>query len=145
MFLALGSSYLLSTYGKKYLMLSCFYSVSYKMFNIFLLFYVRNILNHVLKGFVVFCSFVLHIVNLNIILWLGGVENILDWLTRDETFCSHWLFRKLWHPLAFSCQMFPSVTLVHRLWSIVDHIGSLPRTHMPCIICIINTIDLHIV
>ena len=44
-------------------------------------FYVRNILSHVLKDFVFFfvCLFVLHSVNLNIILWLGGVEKILDW------------------------------------------------------------------
>lgn len=108
------------------------------------LFYVRNILYLLWKDFVVFC-FVLHSVNLHIILWLGGVKKFKGTGQRWNFLFSLTLIRKLWHPLPFLCQMFLFMTLVHRLWSIVDRVGSLPRTQISCIICIIITIDLHTV
>lgn len=137
--------FLLSTYVEKIpgavLFLVLFYIKCLTSFCY--LFYVRNIFNLLWKDFVFY--FVLHSVNLHIILWLGGVKKFKATGQRWNFLFSLTLIRKLWHPLPILCQMFLFMTLVHRLWSIVDHIGSLPRTQISCIICIIITIDLHTV
>lgn len=90
-FLAHGSY--LSTCEKKYLVLSCFYSLLYEMFNIFLIFfYVRNTWNHILKILwsILVCLFY---AVLTCILFCDyeGLKKILSWLTRDETLHTHWL------------------------------------------------------
>lgn len=75
-------------------------------------------------------------------LWLRRLEIFLtdcswNFIPTDSPGSRDTHFRSLakCFPLAF----------VHKLGSIADHIGSLPRTQVPCVICIIITTDLHTV
>lgn len=142
--LALGSCWLSSCVRGSTcscLVLISVYYLKYSSLFIHLLIFLLEIFWTILQEIPTLSRFNL---DLCIIMWLGRARKFLEWPEMKLfvfTDCSGSWDTHLHAP----AKCFTSVTLVHRLWSIVDHIGSLPRNQMPCVICIIITTDLHIV